>query len=391
MNDFFIYYAEANLVCVLLFGVMLVHDVIGVDRQEKRVKFDHALIAFMLYFLSDAVWAGVKSGAIENTPTSSAVCNFLNFIFMAGMTVLWLRYVMAVEQSPHRHKPAVRVGILLPVVVCAAAMVLLWLTEPGILFNEQGQGRLTYQFFLVVVPSVYVIATLVYTLRRAAGEAIPETRHKHWYLGFFPLLTVICGLVQTIFFPRIPLFCQGCTVMMLFFYIRSMDTRISTDALTGLNNRGQMIRYIAQKSNLYLEDRLTYLVMFDINNFKTINDTYGHAEGDRALVLVAEALRGAVKGREVPCFLGRYGGDEFILVAHPLRKEEMEWLIEDIRSRIETAAKAESLPYRLTVGAGYDRLLPAPDTVQKCIQRADKKLYLDKEYRKLHEASEDAE
>ncbi|MBP5617895.1 MAG: GGDEF domain-containing protein, partial [Clostridia bacterium] len=179
---------------------------------------------------------------------------------------------------------------------------------------------------------------------------------------------------------------------MLIVYIKTMDTQISTDALTGLNNRGQLMRYVSIKSNLSPEDRLTFLVMFDVNNFKTINDTYGHAEGDRALVLVAEALRSAVKGREVPGFLGRYGGDEFVIIAHPVHKEEMDLLLEDIRSRIEAAAKNNALPYRLTVGAGCDEFQQGgQDTFQKCLQRADKKLYLDKEYRKLHEAAEAAE
>ena len=78
---------------------------------------------------------------------------------------------------------------------------------------------------------------------------------------------------------------------MLIFYIASMKTQISTDPLTGLNNRGQLANYVAQKSNIYRENRLTIVIMFDINDFKLINDTYGHAEGDRALILVSNALK----------------------------------------------------------------------------------------------------
>ena len=58
MSDYFIYYASTNIVGAIIFGIMLIHDCLGVDRQEKQIKYDHSLIAFMLYFISDAIWAG---------------------------------------------------------------------------------------------------------------------------------------------------------------------------------------------------------------------------------------------------------------------------------------------------------------------------------------------
>ncbi len=64
MLDYFINYAGANLVCFIIFGIMLARDLFNVDRQEKQIKFDHTLIAFMLYFVSDAFWCGVDSGVL---------------------------------------------------------------------------------------------------------------------------------------------------------------------------------------------------------------------------------------------------------------------------------------------------------------------------------------
>ena len=59
MSEYFIYYASINIVGAVIFGIMLANDYIGLDRQEKQLKYDHALIAFILYFLSDAIWAGL--------------------------------------------------------------------------------------------------------------------------------------------------------------------------------------------------------------------------------------------------------------------------------------------------------------------------------------------
>ena len=96
-----------------------------------------------------------------------------------------------------------------------------------------------------------------------------------------------------------------------------MESQISTDPLTKLNNRGQLHRYVSQEGNLRMEDRDTYIVMIDINDFKKINDTYGHWEGDSALVLLSGSITKVIRKRSMPIFLARYGGDEFILIAHP--------------------------------------------------------------------------
>ena len=62
MSSYFIYYTEASIVCVIIFGIMLCWDLFSIDKQEKQIKYDHALIAFMLYFVSDALWAAVIAG-----------------------------------------------------------------------------------------------------------------------------------------------------------------------------------------------------------------------------------------------------------------------------------------------------------------------------------------
>jgi hypothetical protein len=48
MNAVFVYYAESNLVALIIFGILLIHDLVNVDRQEKQIKYDRALVAFML-------------------------------------------------------------------------------------------------------------------------------------------------------------------------------------------------------------------------------------------------------------------------------------------------------------------------------------------------------
>ena len=171
-------------------------------------------------------------------------------------------------------------------------------------------------------------------------------------------------------------------ILMLIFYIQSIEHRVSIDPLTNLNNRGQLARYISQSANLHQEGKLTVVIMMDIDDFKTINDTYGHAEGDKALILVSDTLKKTINSHSIPAFMGRYGGDEFILIIHPIKMEETIQLINEFRDEIEKHDKEK--PYPLTVSIGYDKL-EGQDSFENCVQRADKNLYQDKAYRKQKE------
>ena len=381
MDGFAVYYIEANIVCVIVFGILLLHNHFNIDRQEKQVKYDHALMAFMLYFLADCFWAAITAEIIPKTRFSVVLDDFMIYLCMAATIYFWLEYVMAYELVPHRNRRINKFAVLFPFLVSTVALVLNYIIAPQMLLDDALDTKMAFSVYLVAVPYIYMAAILFYTIRKARGEENPREKRKHLFIGLFPLMAIAGGLLQMVFFPYIPFFCFSAMILMLLFYIQSIQLRISLDPLTQLNNRGQLASYVAQRSNLYMDDRMTVVVMMDIDGFKSINDTFGHAQGDRALVIVSDALKTAVNNHNTLCFLGRYGGDEFILIHHPAAEAETAGLIDEIRDNI--GQMAGEMPCPLTVSAGYDALLGGEDTIQSCIERADKKLYLDKEYRKI--------
>ena len=379
MSEYFAFYCESNIVCFIIFGIFLAHDLLSLDRQERQIKYDNALVAFMAYFLSDSLWAAVDSGVITPTRFWVVLTNLLNYILMAAVTYGWLEYVMAVEQAPHRNRRINKFAVVFPFIVSSIALVLTYIIAPHKLLSDTLEVQPLYSFFLIAVPDINIIAVLFYTVRKAKDEVNPIEKKKHLYIGLFPLVIVAGGLVQLVWLPHTSIFSYSCTFLMLMIYIQGMENLISIDPLTNLNNRAQLYRYTSQKGNIYVEDRMTYVMMIDANDFKLINDTWGHAEGDRALRIIAVSLKAAVKSRNMPLFLGRYGGDEFILILHPDAAEEVDVLAAAIRSNLEGSCRENETPYMLSVGIGYDKLMDENDNIQNCMRRADHKLYLDKE------------
>ena len=162
--------------------------------------------------------------------------------------------------------------------------------------------------------------------------------------------------------------------MMLYFYIRSLQMLVSVDSLTKLNNRGQIDRYM---DNIrYSEDESCYVCMIDIDRFKEINDRYGHAEGDRALTMIADALRKTADEAAFPVFLGRYGGDEVVMIVRSADEAAMDGLISSFREILKETSSG--LLYKLEASVGYDSLRNNDDAIEACLKRADKRLYFDK-------------
>lgn len=150
---------------------------------------------------------------------------------------------------------------------------------------------------------------------------------------------------------------------------KRVEYRASHDPLTGALNRSELARALQE---LIATGRAACL-MIDIDHFKKVNDTYGHAAGDRALRAVAGLIETHIRKGD---FLVRYGGEEFTLLAAQLDHGAARHLAERIRAAIEAHPFGE--PERLTVSIGVATLKPG-DTAQTLIDRADGHLYAAKE------------
>ena len=379
-SHYFLYYAEATAVCILIFGILLINDRISMNRQEKQIVFDHALIAHILYFASDVLWAGVIAGRIPRTRFSVAFLNFSNFILLSAIAYEWFLFAAVSEHRPFPETERGRRVSRIPFAVMTVVMLAAYLIAPTFWASETGALNALYYPMMLAAPLFYVGASCVQSLRQARQTEDPGDRRLYRMIGLYPLAIVFFGVLQLAYVAA-PLFCFGCTVMMLFFYIRSMDAQISLDPLTLLNNHGQLLRYVAQEQSHRREDGKTFVVIADADSFKQINDNYGHAEGDRALVLIAEVLKTCAKTMRQPPFLSRYGGDEFVLIVHAETAAEVELLTKEIHRGLAEACSLRRTPCRITVSVGYDEW-KTDQSFLECLQHADAMLYEEKRRRK---------
>ena len=150
------------------------------------------------------------------------------------------------------------------------------------------------------------------------------------------------------------------------------------DVLTGIFNRHGFYRNIGDE---FKKSRRTgypfSIISIDMNGLKSVNDTYGHGEGDFALKKIAECMRAAADCGEI---CTRFGGDEFLIAfCAENGKERAEQIVADIKKRLDTFNSYGDKPYYVTVSCGiYSNVCGEDDTLDSFIKDADSLMYEEK-------------
>jgi diguanylate cyclase len=161
--------------------------------------------------------------------------------------------------------------------------------------------------------------------------------------------------------------------------LEAIRTESLTDPLTGLGNRKYFDRSIeAAVQHALASGEPLSLLMFDIDHFKSFNDSYGHLTGDQVLRLVGMSLKQTIKGQDITA---RYGGEEFAVVLPNTPIRQALTVADNIRravmaKELKKKSTGEILG-RVTISVGVSMLKPDDDT-DSLIERADACLYVAK-------------
>lgn len=185
------------------------------------------------------------------------------------------------------------------------------------------------------------------------------------------LLQIVWGLITFI----IVIICLQCFVWLTFSSEKLLTGQVITDALTGLHNRYYITKYLNKIESSEQRD-LYWVALIDIDNFKSINDTYGHNYGDYVLKTIADILRFECLDMEY-C---RWGGEEFLILGKVGNGMDEQWAKLDLlRMIVETYDfNYEGQHIELTITIGVTRF-GNEGTALNWINQADQKLYQGKQ------------
>lgn len=375
-------YALINLCCILTCSQIWLHLRRYAQNTERTLFQRRAIQSTLVFCMFDLLYALAGSFTFGQLQSVMYIINMGYFVSTASMAYCWTVYAGLLTNLPGIQSRRCRLLLMLP----ALLVVLLSCTSPltHFIFHVDTAGGYHRGDLYILQPILSFGTVLAVCLR-----AFVQSFRKEYYLKRIRYRAVVglvmypmLGLIFTMIYPSLPTLCMGITTAALALQLHTLQEQVSLDPLTQLNNRRIMERHLSERMKAHREGTGTkrlYLFMMDADNFKHINDVYGHVEGDRALTLLADALRHS--GAQFGGLVARYGGDEFTRICELASEEEARALCQSINEELTAIVQAHDLPYVIAVSIGYAEFTPDMTVPPDLIAQADRMLYTIKQER----------
>ena len=373
-----IYIASLSIALSLI--VFLVMDLVwrGIDRRRTMQLY---LIAFLVSFI---LWTTGTSSFFSRMLSMPALWWEIHLMMLYIMPITFAKVIQEIVAPAYTKHIQNAIIIYMVVFVTAAITEILGL---------DGYMNLLYLFYPILLVSCLV---LIHTLLRSDWQQYPACRYGSVAMIS---LTIFVGIDALHFeYHRLAgilsmtIFSIYAVIPFVFFLIREQmltDARLAQqnetlskelqesqdeavrDFLTGAYNRHQLEDGIANYSALANERGFAFsFAIFDVDHFKSVNDTRGHLGGDKVLRQIADTIHARIDRRHI--FI-RYGGDEFILLALHHDLAQMVAFCEELRKTLEATLGGVTLSFGVSTWHGAD------DRMSALMERADRALYLSKE------------
>lgn len=335
-----------NIYSILLLIIISIHA----SKHYEKVFFPHKLYMVMLYTSILMLVLDTFSRFDGNPDTYYAQFNYLGnlLVFLLNPVIpsLWLMY--AHFQVYHEENRTKR--LLYPLLFLNAInMVLTVLSQYWGWFYYIDRANIYHRGHFFWVPASFTI-TLILSAFLLIIFNRKRIEKKHYFsLVFFAVPPFACVILQILFYG-VSLMLNGLSLSLLIVFFTIQNRRIDTDYLTGVYNRKSLDAYMRKKINMCTGNNTFSAILIDLNDFKSINDTFGHDMGDEALQASVRLLKGCIRSND---FIARYGGDEFYIILDVSDQAILDETVARIHRCLEKYNMDTAKPFPLYVSMGY--------------------------------------
>ncbi len=381
-------YLEINLLGIVVLLTMLFHmasthqDITQGDQKY----FTGLLICNVVILAADSGIYLMRGHTAPGMVAANHVICILYFLGHSFFAYLWLWY--SIKKLYPEYEPGRKMKQLLFLPCLASCLIILFSPWTRWIYSVNSQNQYQRGSFLwipIAISYGYWVVSAVLAIKELVQQKRIREQSVYTTLLFFPVPTLIGNILQLKFYGlTIVWVCSAVSLLILF--INLQNHQLSRDILTGLFNRRQTNKQILWEINhLASTNSLFFTVMIDVDHFKSINDRFGHLAGDEALITVAGILKKSCREKD---FIGRFGGDEFVITGHAKSREELDALIDGIQQTVRAVNSESPAPYEISLSMGY-RICSKKDllSVDSILSTADREMYRMKNEKKLEEIS----
>ena len=369
-------YLIVNVVCFLSAIVILTRLNSSIGSEAENNIFRMMLTFYMAFIACEIIWVLGVGGFVQMNPRFIGFIKVLGTMFIPIKVYFWLQYAETRFGNPRAHTLKFKLLTAIPVIF----MIFVYISSiwTGAVATIGADGSIIPGPAIAltgIIDNIYGVAVVVHAIILMIRDKEGFNRREYVAHILFIVICTIGGITDAVVSdtPIMPL-----AIMLSFnvLFINLQETKIFNDALTDLNNRRRADRFLSVSIKECDESKPLSIFMMDIDNFKRINDQYGHNNGDKALIAVSEALKDTVASYHG--FIARWGGDEFVAAFPNGIENDIEDFIPNLRAEISKLRERFSLPFDLSLSIGREVCTDKTRSLSDVIGKADEALYQDK-------------
>lgn len=371
MTEFLLYF-EVNIICILVLAIIGFNIKYSEYSPGRRPRVLTKLIIFTVgFYILDILGGYNRIYNLELHPTLVYIVTAAYFLFFEISAYIWFFYSEILHNKDFFDKKRKHVILALPIILLFILLVVSYFN--GCLFSVTAEKGYTHGS-LFALQSVVSFTYIFVAGARCFYFAMKNKRSSNYHdlitFAVYSLITVVCGILQFVI-GEFPVMIIGDTLSIFLLYLHYLRNMISLDPLTQVPNRRKFMYQIAETEKTLHHNEDLYFMFVDVDSFKTINDKYGHIEGDRILEEISHIIRKFCK--KYDCCCGRFGGDEFAII-QKISKQKQFNSPEEIYELIKDKGIKTQDGTPVTVSIGCAKFVQG-DSVNDFISRADKKMY----------------
>lgn len=370
-------YAQINAfgLFVLLLMLFSIKRNLTVRYGEKI--FIKLIVSLAVILIIDAVVNILNGSVFLYARILLIIINTIYSFILGLISLYWMLYldysIYSDKTGLNRRKKWYRIPVAVILTISIINLFTKW-----IFYIDANNIFIKGQYYGIMVSLLWIMLSIpsVIAIHKAIIEPL-SYRRREYIIEALYILPPLIGWILQYYLNLTPIMWMLAVASMLLNFLEIQGMQISLDALTGINNRRTFNRYIETFVGNPKQKESLYLLIIDVNDFKLINDTYGHVAGDDALVSFASILK-KICG-QYHCFLARYGGDEFAVICIDTDEKQINDIIVSINSEIELINNLNEKQYKLScsIGCSILRSFEAAD-INKLISDADRDMYAHK-------------
>lgn len=362
-----------------LFGLLVLLLMYFNNQQQDIISlhqkfFDRLLKMAFFMLLTDSFLSIINGASFQGAGTMNLIGSSIYYLLEPIIGFLWLFYCQYRTDGGIKRLKLYFPVYLFPIILNALLVFTNFFT--GWLYTIDSANR--YQagplvMSKTVLTTIYIIVAICLALSKSLRMRTRYERREYNHMALFLVPLIIGGVLQY-FFIDMQIFWICVVSSLLMIFVNNQNTQISTDALTGINNRRQFDKYLVARTRSLEDGMELFAIFIDVDKFKHINDTFGHAVGDTALQQVADILK-RVCGTKND-FLARIGGDEFAVICTRKSRRPVEDTIDQIQMALSEFNSSGQAPYRLALSMGIAQYGEyGAETIDDFIASADALMY----------------